>query len=178
MKIQIRQSVFETNSSSMHSLIVMDKDRVAGRPDESTLRLTPAEAQKLYRHAANIDEDEDCYFGRHPFRILSDFISKWKYAYANFQEYDYCRTHIPSKEVNELVEIYHKYFPTAKIELPTSYGVDDYKLEGWLNTLGIGIEEFLINRRYIVICDGDEYCVFDDFMNTGVFDKKHCKVLE
>ena len=109
MKIQTRQSVFETNSSSMHSLIVMDKDRVEGRPYESTLRLTPTEAQKIYRHA-NIDADDDCYFGRHPFKILSDFISKWKYAYANFQDYDYCRTHIPSKEVDDLVEIYHKYF--------------------------------------------------------------------
>ena len=32
------------------------------------------------------------------------------------------------------------------------------------------LEEFLTNRRYIVIVDGDEYCVWDHVKNTGLLD--------
>ena len=47
-------------------------------------------------------------------------------------------------------------------------GTDDYMLAGWLEKAGITLEEFLTNRRYIVICDGDEYCIWSGMKKTGL----------
>ena len=34
----------------------------------------------------------------------------------------------------------------------------------------ISLEEFLTNKRYIVVVDGDEYQIFDHIKKSGLFD--------
>ena len=74
MKRQIRRNVFETNSSSMHSLTVMKRDD----------KYTPEEIlEGLYLHRDKDTGEESCVwepwehdleFGRSPFRALGTFI--------------------------------------------------------------------------------------------------------
>ena len=46
--------------------------------------------------------------------------------------------------------------------------VDEDILGGFLQKENITIEEFLLNKRYVVIQDGDEYCYWSDIKDTGL----------
>ena len=113
MKRQIRRNVFETNSSSMHSLVIMKQEE----------KYTPEEISKgVYLHK-DIDTGESCCvwepwdhemdFGRAPFRVLGTFADKWLYACASLvNEYN-------DKTYKELVKLAIKYVPgLKKIKLP------------------------------------------------------------
>lgn len=77
MRRQIRRNVFETNSSSMHSLVILKDDRLLMK-DELT------DEMYLYEDGVwDIWMDDDLYFGRSPFQCLSTFESKVRYAIAS-----------------------------------------------------------------------------------------------
>ena len=42
-----------------------------------------------------------------------------------------------------------------------SIETDSTLLERFLKKENISLEEFLTNRKYIIVIDGDEYCVFE-----------------
>lgn len=46
--------------------------------------------------------------------------------------------------------------------------VDKNILSGFLQKENISIEDFLINKKYVVIQDGDEYCYWDDMKKSGL----------
>lgn len=84
MKRQIRKNVFETNSSSMHSLVIT----------KTSDKYTSEEIMKdIYLSNDKNTNEEDCiwkiwdedklYFGRSPFKVLSSFRDKWLYALAS-----------------------------------------------------------------------------------------------
>lgn len=224
MKRQIRRNVFETNSSSMHSLTVMKRDD----------RYTPEEILEdmwLYDDDETGEEDciwdiwndDDLHFGRSPFRALGTFKEKWLYACASLvREYN-------DDVYKKLESIAFKYVPNLKkIKLPVAnesipdkddeklkdsnycqkYGkteeelveyltqkekdwgieidywksssgywhyeklytgyVDEDILSGFLEKEGITIEEYLINKKYVVIQDGDEYGYWKDMKESGL----------
>ena len=113
MKRQIRRGVFETNSSSMHSLTVMKRDD----------KYTPEEIlDGLYLFDDNETGEKDCIwniwensldFGRFPFKVLATFKDKWLYACASLvNEYR-------DDVYRELERLAFKYIPNLKkIELP------------------------------------------------------------
>lgn len=221
MRIQIRRSVFETNSSSMHSLTVMKLDE----------KYTSEEIlDEIYLHRDRETGEESCVwepwehdlsFGRSPFRALGTFTDKWLYACASLvHEYN-------DDTYKELVAIAMKYIPNLKkIKLPMTsesiadknndkdddycqkYGkteeelveylkqkekdwgfeieywksssgwwhfdkpctgyVDENILSSFLEKEGITLEEYLTNKKYVVIQDGDEYCYWSDMKKTGL----------
>ena len=222
MKRQIRRCVFETNSSSMHSLVVMKK---ASRYSKDEI----LDGFYLFDDKESGDDncvwkirDCDLEFGRSPFRSLGNFHDKWLYACASLvREYK-------DDMYNQLEQIALKYVPGLKtIQMPLTtesipnkdyqksernnyyqeYGktedelteyllakekewnieidywesngywcfekpyigyVDEDILGGFLQKENITIEEFLINKRYVVIQDGDEYCYWSDIKDTGL----------
>lgn len=227
MKRQIRRGVFETNSSSMHSLTVMKRDE----------KYTPEEIlEDLYLYDDRDTGEKDCVwsfydhdleFDRMPFRVLGTFATKWMYACASLvREYN-------DDAYKKLATIAFKYVPNLKtIDLPTvtrdfpnkdaeqskqvsdslyyqEYGktekefleylsqkedelgveieywltdnekywcydipytgrVDEDILSGFLQKEGISLEEFLTNKKYVVIQDGDEYCYWQDMKKSGL----------
>lgn len=229
MKRQIRNNVFETNSSSMHSLVVMKKNE----------RYTKEEIAKDFSYLSNdkntgekhcvwnIWNEDELYFGRSPFKILYNFKNKWIYAMASLVlEYN-------DEIYKELKRIAIKNVPgLKKIKLPTTqfsimdkedekninsdyakkygktedefikylsekkkqfelteeifywkdeYGdfvyeapytgiVDENILIRFLEKENITLEEFLLNKKYVIVVDGDEYCIWKDFKNTGLID--------
>ena len=224
MKKQIRRNVFETNSSSMHSLVIMKRNDVY-TADEFL--------DGIYLHKDKETGEPSCIwepwsndmeFGRSPFRPLGTFKMKWLYACASLvKEYN-------DETYKELENIAFKYVPgLKKIRLPITsesvanrdsdqwhkddkyiqkYGktekelvefllekeekfgmkldywessngwwhydfpftgyVDEDVLSGFLSKENISLEEFLINKKYVVIQDGDEYCYWIHMKKTGL----------
>ncbi len=215
MKRQIRRNVFETNSSSMHSLCIMKRD-------DTYLSSEILDDIHIEKDGIWKIDGEDLYFERTPFRAIGTFSGKWKYACASLVG-DY-----NDDTYKELLALALKYIPgLKKIELPTQrrriYDAgddnrtycdrmstkdfetyikrkekeweideieywkdednnfvfdcpytgysDDYFLDNFLEETKVTLEEFLTNKKYVIIQDGDEYCYWKDMKNTGLINK-------
>ena len=224
MKIQVRQSCYETNSSSQHSLVVTKDSRHYSRKeiDEELdfLKWTDG-VWDIYEFDMN--------FGRTPFRIISSFKDKWLYmcaalvheykddiynelerlafkyinqlekislpkvqcSFANkdsdkFEKEDleYLLKHGKTEEelktcLQELETKWNlpkiKYWESNgyfEFELPYIGYCEDYgELSKFLKEKDLSLEEFLTNKKYIIIQDGDEYCYWDDAKDSGLINK-------
>ena len=176
--IQIRDNTFETNSSSSHSLIITDFDG----------KYTPEEMMKgIYLWNDNKDRmyESNLEFYRSPFSLLATFESKSRYAIASSD----------GRLADEVEKIWHKYIPNFngfKFDMKTEEydydkkewvdldepkpvygGTDDYEIEGWLKSYDVSLEDFLTMRRYMVVCDGDEYREWYHILDSGLVDKSH-----
>ena len=216
MKRQIRRGVFESNSSSSHSVCIMKRSKYY-TPEEYLDGMCLWDNRDTgEKECVFHPYDHDMEFGRSPFRTLGTFKDKWLYALAAMcKEYG-------DDVYKELERIAFKYVPgLKKIELPTYEGiipikgekdecpsamsedeliefltekeklwnieinyyerrglwvydkpytgyVDEDILTGFLQKENISLEEFLTNRKYIVICDGDEYCYWQDIKKCGL----------
>lgn len=224
MKRQIRRNVFETNSSSMHSLTVMKKDEHF-TPEEIMEGIYLCRDRETGEEGCVWDIWDDFYFGRSPFRALRTFKDKWMYACASlvndyndntykelvaiamkyipnlkkiklpkthgsfankdsekFKDDEYYQKH--GKTESELVEYLDKkaenwgweevdYWESNDgnwwyYDMPHTGGTDDYMLSGFLKYEGVTLEEYLINKKYVVIQDGDEYYYWDNMKKTGL----------
>lgn len=162
--IQIRNGVFETNSSSSHSIVVTKKDAPLGTV-EGGWRMKDDGGYRIY----NEDELE---FGRTPFDILCDWHHRLRYAIASLGEShieeieDACRKHVPGFTCIELPQ--DRYGDGGVV-----CGYVDHQSFGLLRHLmeshNVSVEDFIFNDKYIVIIDGDEYCVFDRLCNTPLW---------
>lgn len=230
MKRQVRSSVFETNSSSMHSLVVMKRNE----------RFTKEELEEEFSHLMDDKKtgEKDCvwdiwnednlYFGRSPFQVLGTFKSKWTYAMAslvieyNDEKYKELlgiavrnvpnlkkiklptnRDSIPDKEdennadsdyakkygktedelivflkekerlwdLDEEIEYWKDSYGDWRFDSPCTGGVDENILSGFLEEEDISLEEFIMNKKYVVVVDGDEYCIWDDCKDFGLVNK-------
>lgn len=168
---QIRRNVFETNSSSSHSLVITtDNEHMTKEEINNEFHLRK---NGLLWLPENYLE-----FYRYPFDMLATFRGKLRYAIA--------ASH--GNLVDELREICKKYIDGftdfefdkkdeqwsdeaddyVEGEFPNYGGTDDYEIEGWLKKYNVPLEEFLTNKRYIVVVDGDEYATWDHIKNSGL----------
>lgn len=164
--IQIRQNIFETNSSSSHSLVIMTDNIIKEKGED--LYLTHDEMlEGLYRVSRGIYKpwNDNWYFGRSPFRPLNTFEKKLQYAYANCGD--------DKDKIKEVTDTLKELVPEVKkVSIPENLGVDDWELFSWLEKYNVSLKEFLTNKKYVVIQDGDEYCIWKDLINYGLIDKK------
>ena len=169
----IRYNTFETNSSSSHSLVIRTDNLV--RENEGDLHLTHKEMleslHKISSRGVYKPWNDDWYFGRAPFRPLSDFEWKLQYAYANCGEDEDKR--------EEVTDVLRELVPEVeRVSIPEYCGVDDWQLFGWLKKYKISLKEFLTNKKYVVIQDGDEYCIWEDLIKCGLIDKNAIENME
>ena len=143
MKYQIRKSVWESNSSSMHSLIVTKKN--------SNVRMTQEEIrdefylnEDWYKDRHKNDEKEiveidpfDNEFGRSPFTVLTTFRDKLSYAVA-----EYCGNNYSIKSYLEADKTFEDVFEPLLNRL---IGCDEVK---WDKT---------DYRHFEVYADGGDY---------------------
>ena len=168
MKRQIRSNVFESNSSSMHSLVVRKDNGYYA--DNELRRHLWLDNDGVWK----IRDDEDITFGRYPFNCLSTFESKVRYAIASLCGW---RTDVAKQfEEKEVIP------ECTGIELPRvswsweednddkiSYGsVDEDILSPFLKEENVSLKEFLTNKKYVVIVDGDEYCIWKSLKESGL----------
>lgn len=171
MKMQIRSSVFETNSSSMHSLVIKKE---GGYYTDNELR------KHLWLNNDGIWDlwyEDKIIFGRSPFMCLCTFEAKVRYAIASL-----CGWRDNAADVFEEIEniVMEVVTECTGIKLPkvsywgedeekTFYGqVDEDILTSFLEEENISLKEFLTNKKYVVIVDGDEYCIWEDLKYSGV----------
>lgn len=146
MKYQIRKGCFETNSSSMHSLIITKKNE--------NIRMTQSEIRKEFyldeewykeRHKNNeekiveIDPWEND-FGRSPFSVLSSFRDKLAYAVA-----EYCGDNYRIESYLQAEKTFDEIFVPLLIRL---IGCDEVKWDKWND------------RHFAIYSGGGEY--FDE----------------
>lgn len=169
MKLTIRKSMFETNSSSMHSIIITKNN---DSYDEKEL--------KVYKGILRFLED-DIEFSRSPFQFLNTWRGKVAYAIASYcQEYE--RDDEEAKEfISNLETIIKKHVEDFDhIELPDPedtwypYGYVDHQsaglLQKFLSKENVTLEDFIFIPKYIVVIDGDEYCIFNDMKRDLKFE--------
>lgn len=196
MKRQIRRGVFETNSSSMHSLVVK---KVSEYFTEQEVRDSMYVNDEGMIHTYR----DDLYYGRSPFQILVSLKDKAFYTLASMCKYkdddvykevcDTIRSYVPEFKDIELSfesRTYSKKYYTKEsmdsylgegnyVDVGDQYvgwgyevgSVDENILAGFLEKENINIAEFLKNKRYIVIVDGDEYCIYKDMKRCGLINK-------
>lgn len=225
MKRQIRRGVFETNSSSQHSLCIMKKDEHY-TPDEIIQNFSLFDDEETGEKDCvwQIWDSSDLNFGRSPFRALGNFRDKWLYACASlvneYNDENYKKLealalkHVPGlkkiivpmisdsvanknypenkdsdyaqeygkteKELSEWLDQKEKdwgidtieYWKTDDgyfcFEKPYTGYVDEDMLSGFLEKENISLEEYLTNKKYVVIQDGDEYGYFRDMKRAGL----------
>lgn len=190
--IQVRTGAFETNSSSMHSLIIMDGMKPEGRINTS-----------VWEGEAHIRENA---FERYPFMLLSDWLDKAAYYIADNND---CVVEHVDEVVDRVLNLIHDRHPeTNKVSfnrhvkyewsdeqnkfvktendipdygdddrwwiMTETYGYVDHQSEGMVTRLiergVLTLEEFLFDPSYIVVVDGDEYCTFDHLKDSGIID--------
>lgn len=179
---QIRLGVFETNSSSSHSISIMKK---GGVPDAQSLE------NQFWTHDGVLTEwGSDIEFGRTPFQVLTTPRERMRYAIASYATEDKFR---------DIEEIICMRVPGVKeIELPKcdgwhcNHNYDNYNddhfyghvdhesmdvLSNFLNTHGVTLEDFIFDNRYIVWVDGDEYQIKETMVDVGIVDKDNFEEL-
>jgi len=233
MKRVIRSSCFETNSSSMHSVVVTkSKEKVT--PDNVLWdRNNPDIDDGVYLWNGKWElRDVEDGFGRYPFRFLTSFEDKFKYALCEYlgdmyeddphweetisQFYEIAEELIPgfkdfdfrTKEIDIYLDADGNDIPHCKLiykgwdeekkrtvyyyrdkndnphdavfdeenylEIP-DIGMIDHQsmglLKNFLKEKDITLKEFLTNKKYIIVIDGDEYCDFERYMKSGLINK-------
>lgn len=179
MKIQIRQNVFETNSSSMHSLVICNTDELAKEWAKDNV-----EYDSHYSHEQMLEElspDENGVvdysyrywdFGRAPFRVLQSFEDKVQYLLASY--YCYNRS-----EFDNAIKLIQKLVPEVKeIKIPKKdpdynyrhIDFDESYYFDWQDEYNFTDEEFLTSDEFVVIQDGDEYGKWVDCLEAGIVD--------
>ena len=100
-------------------------------------------------------------------------------AYQKFEDNDYYQEY--GKTEDELAEYLMQKEKDWGVEInyresdgywyfkkPYTGYIDEDILSGFLEKENITIEEFLLNKKYVVIQDGDEYCYWQDIKDTGL----------
>ena len=172
---QIRRNVFETNSSSSHSLVITtDNEHYTREEINKNFYVTKKGIVRLWESSLE--------FYRSPFDMLVTFEDKLRYAIAssNGNLVDECRE-ICKKYVDGFIDFEFdtkdyvwdsevKDYVETNEPIPNYGGTDDYQIDGWLKKYNVSLEEFLTNKRYIVVVDGDEYNCWLHIKDSGLVD--------
>ena len=166
--IQIRKGVFETNSSSSHSIVMMKNDKPTEDKVDPDYRVDDDGVLDFWY-------EPDLEFGRSPFEFLTDWYGRLRYCIASYSGDD--------DKIKELEEICrrrvdrfkHFKFRKDRWENKENRGYIDHQSDGILDAAlkryNISLEEFIFNDRFIVVVDGDEYRVFCDLIQSEMFNK-------
>lgn len=166
MKKIVRCGTFETNSSSSHSLVVTKSSDVF-TPEEIRENFWVDKDRLIWMGSYRLD------FGRNPNAPLVSFADKLRYLIAT-----YCNSN-PEK-IDELLSIVRKYVPEVKefkFDLTYNgnrcyYGSIDHQsmgiVQSYIEKHNLSLEEFLINKKYIIILDGDEYDMWGTMKESGL----------
>lgn len=108
--------------------------------------------------------EADLNFGRSPFRVLGTIEGKARYALAAHHS------------VENIISILNEVYPDLeKIEVIPEYPeyASDEDSYGYCEDCAIphdvSLREFILNKKYVIISDGDEYCIWSDFKKTPLF---------
>lgn len=222
MKRQIRHSVWETNSSSQHSIVVMKDGLNLKNVTDDVYVYNKDKCYHIWK--------SEIEFGRSPFRILTSVKDKFLYCLASecgeyYTYMDKEKGDVLQKKAAELINVFKEQYPEIEdIEIPTTenrvyldengnevkaeydgydrenkesiyvykdangekhrakeadyvydinyYGQIDHQsmgiLSNFLSENNVTLRDFILNPKYKVIIDGDEYCEWQNFVKSGL----------
>ena len=184
--ISVRKCVFETNSSSSHSIVITKHNPVEGYFGAYLTQ---------YNDYLLSPWDDELQFERSPVDILATFKQKLYYAIAYYGKEKFDELNKLAKEYLEDIDGNHL---CRGIELPRVracdwedksemdeegripyYGNVDHQSSGLLDLMlkkeGMTLEQFLLDPTCIVIIDGDEYCMWEKLEAAGIVDMSNIK---
>lgn len=195
-KMVIRHGAFETNSSSQHSICFMKnvpsinedkywddiyiRDGVWDLSDKwgealcfgrSPFRILTTPGKKARYAIANLVGDKNSDEFKQIFNTVKKLHPELKEIKFDFH------THELENDAQglEYVKKCHngRYIEHENHIVYWTYDfgyVDDYLLRPFLKKYNISIEQFIVERNIIVVCDGDEYCEFLNAKEAGLID--------
>lgn len=110
---------------------------------------------------------EDMRFGRSPYRVLGTVEGKARYALATYK----------CKNMDEVLSILREVYPDLKsIELPKCWYNPEKDDTGYCEDsampINVPLRDFILDKKYVIISDGDEYCIWDNFKKTPMFNRE------
>ena len=170
-KITIEEFLTNTKYIVVVDYVEYQKMKWLNMVDESQIESVfhPSEydtcEMKIENGVWKLSEGDLC-FGRYPFRVLGTPEGKARYALA---------AHM-SENIDEILEIMQEVYPEMKsIELPMDSYEKDVVVRGYCEDpaipYNIPLREFILNKKYVIISDGDEYATFGKFKRTPLFNK-------
>ena len=177
----IRRSVFETNSSSMHSLVIVKKPKPYTK-DELNLFTYNGE------YEFNLFYDrEDANYERAPYRVLRTPLDKLKYYSAyilgtcnkldkigEIKNFINQQTGIDQENIN--LEHVETHYTRSGKEIETrDYGYVSSNDSGedvfdFVKRKNIDWKDLILNPKYVIIVDGDEYQLFKALFKSNILD--------
>jgi len=158
--LNIRNGVFETNSSSVHSFIMLNRDiDIPNYPREDS-EVIDKETLIVYR--------SDLYFDR-LFNILISPKEKALYALSAF-----CKKEGILDEILSILKSIYPKLNEIKLCCPLDellFAIDeqsDGKLAHFLTTNNITLKQFITDNHIVAIIDGDEFCIFEKLQEVGL----------
>lgn len=177
--IQIRNSMFETNSSSMHSLVLLKNADKVGTLEEA---MQQDDRMIVKNGAVIIEKREDLEFGW-GFEILDSFYGRLRYAIASFVPYCYDGENsldMILRSVQELFpEITEIHLPKSEYEDEEDYAFEgsiDHNsmgtLQGFLSEKNMTLSEYLADNHVLVLIDNDNSMHFESILMSGIIDRE------
>ena len=172
--LYIRKGVYETNSSSSHSIVMTKNDKPSATIGDSGM--IDAGWRVDEKGVMDFWYENDLEFGRAPFELLTDWYGRLRYAIASYSG--------DQEKINEIEEIcrcriagFTRFkFKEDKWENGEYRGYIDHQsmgvLDAALKKYNVSIDNFIFDDRFIVVIDGDEYRVFETLMETDLFRKE------
>ena len=138
--------------------------------------------EPLLKKLVGVDEVE-MPFDDKPFKVYSDTITDDECQdYRTYEEVPYeDLVYDESRENGGFKEICKsgRKHETIWLDVPEFgrvYHQSSGLFQGFLKKYGITLEEFLIRKDIVVVCDGDEYCIFGTMLDSGLVDKNAIQV--
>lgn len=187
--LKIRRSCFETNSSSMHAIILLSNEQKKVETYDGSWRCS-------YDREKGILTIHDNSFERGPFQILYAWPNKLAYAIADYyvtdagQDEDEIKAYIKEliAAINDkgiyLKEIelpYEGYYceDTQCYEKELDYGWVDHQSMGtladFLEENDISVADFITDPHCAIVIDGDETQVFKSLAQLGLINTNNIK---
>ena len=160
--IQIRDNVFETNSSSAHTIAVKNHDEY----DYNLKWLLDEDGTFKLWSTSDLD------FGRSLFDVLCTTYQKIPYFIATYG-YKFI-SKIIMENIPEVKRIEKPHINKRWDDPDLKQGIDHQSvgmLQHFIKEHNLTIEEALFNNKYIIIIDGDEYNTWGKMINCGLIDK-------
>ena len=174
MKRVVRQMCFETNSSSQHSIVVTKNDAYINPEKivwDSEGNCDPVDCVYIGKDGEWSLRDIEDGYGRWPFRILTSFEDKFKYAMCEYMGYLYEDDPEWQKWYDEFEAIAYKFVPGfVKFRMRTK-DIDIYKDENGNDILQKDLRYDYYNEEK----DRSEYYYLDSEGNKkpAIFDEEN-----
>lgn len=188
--INIRRNCFETNSSSMHSLVV---SRIIKPYSKEELALGYSDWRKERNQDFDLwewIEANDMIFERSPFQVLRTPVEKLRYytAYTlgnykkpkksdikKIEDFVMKQTGITNRKKIKLYKEDTEWYKPKKLRKNITYGAVYSNDTGedpmhYVERKGITMEDLILNPKYTIVVDGDEIQYFKALFEAGIID--------